>query len=123
MGVDAAIFAANAKRYFYFDRRRNLMPCLCGGDLSPTLRAILETLYEHDPDALVPAKSLLLFLKHAEACDPNGWRPLIRQFVEAHPDDLFFVLHDHDADERHWSFYAESNGFEEWRPTSVEEPY
>lgn len=104
MGVDAGIFAKKAKKYFWFDRLYNIERFfeLDDQELVLQLDSIKHDLMEKD-NKLV-GYQIIRFLKfniEAWIAGPQEdryhaeWVKQIIEFVEAHPDDNFFVATDH----------------------------
>lgn len=126
MGIDAKIFAVPSRTYLYFDRRHNLL-----GELyEPGSRIwhVQEVLSRHDPFQAVSGQDVLILVairKQGRAFDPDMREPnshyleKVEAFARAHPNDLFFVLHDHLPDDPlGYDLYAypEKYGFKKWEP-------
>ena len=100
MGVDASIFACTSKKYYYFDRVYNLD--LRGTDVDDNLyRDIAERLFSGEPVAAIDALYLCDVVERYWSGQPGRdgdralWAQSIRDFIQHHPDDMFFVATDH----------------------------
>lgn len=107
MGVDACIFAKKAKRYFWFGRFHNIESFWNLPDSSEILRldSIKQELREQDNN--LTKDQILDFMK----ANKRGWLldPIedmhyhacfidyVVDFIEAYPDDQFFVATDCDG--------------------------
>jgi len=106
MGVDAGIFAKNAKRYCWFDRISNVEKYWDLQD-DETVMRLSDVKYSlmHE-DNMLESEEILSFLRaNAEAWEAGeeseryraGWVRSAIAFVEAHPGDRFFIKDDHNG--------------------------
>lgn len=131
MGVDACIFAEQANKCFYFDRKHNYLTRWwhTGGNIKdPVADYITDRLDQgrilaEDARYLAEVNirewTLMDALNPVEAfIHPNDhrvyWNILILQFINEHPNDQFFVISDHDSPDMH--DYIKEHGTIEWEP-------
>ena len=135
MGIDAAIFAKNARRFFYFDRSYNFLP----GDLPKNLalRYHVWTMETEPHTKVFDVETALRVVKgltseevqnHARFCQAEwkksfvetnqdghriSWNEKIEEFAKLFPDDRFFIADD--SYEPSWHDFKDA-GFVEWLP-------
>jgi len=124
MGVDACMFAMKAKKYVYFDRLHAIEKFwdLDGREYEDA--SLVFDLLEKKRG--VPNAKVLEFLnanlkawKKFESDGSqgkSGWIEHLIKFVNAHPDDEFMVVTDHEEPPS-WDYQKKYNGdYEEWKP-------
>lgn len=131
MGVDACIFADQANKYFYFDRKHNYLTRWWhkGGYIKDPVADYITDRLDQGPilaeDARYLAEvnirewALVDALNPVEGfIHPNDhrvyWNKMILQFINEHPNDHFFVISDHDSPNMH--DYIKEHGTIEWKP-------
>lgn len=119
MGVDAYIFARKSKRFYSFDRERNLYAG-DSDDYYPLMRGYAAKGASRE--------DVMRFAQEAvteHAADPYDWHRVhwcseIRDFVLAMPEDeVFFTATDHD-EPTNWEI-AKDEGYTAW-PDQVAQP-
>jgi hypothetical protein len=103
MGVDAGIFAKKSKKYFWFDRLSNIEVHWSVSDshlfdwLQETRQNIMDQKNPLPAEKVSPFLHELVTIWELAEEDQRyhgGWVSDCIKFVEAHPDDLFFVASD-----------------------------
>lgn len=101
MGVDAAIFAEKAKRYFYFDRAYNF---------GPNPPGMLT-----EEDVIRFARASIKQWRAVSGADHRiKWCEGVIEFAKTFSPDAFYVVTD--SHEIPWFDVAHTKGFVEWTP-------